>query len=433
MRLLDAGRPKGRRSRRRRLAATAAALTALATTGAARVSSASAGPLTSAPEVVAAASVHAGSCVGPDGLGYWQVASDGGVFAYGTAGFYGSMGGMHLNQPVVGMAPSVDGRGYWLVASDGGVFAFGDAPFEGSTGNLHLNAPVVGMVPTVDGQGYWLVAADGGVFSFGDAVFYGSTGGIHLNKPDRRASPPPRTAGATGWWHPTAGCSASATPSSTARWAASTSNQPVVGIAATRNANGYQLTASDGGRVQLRRRRSSTARWAACTSTSRWSASAARSSATGTRCRPPTAGSSTSATRPSAGRPGPSGSTSPSSAWRSSDDTDPSVRSATSTLNKEHRMTDVTRRQFLRNASIGAAAAGVLAVGRHRHRLGAIGSRRAPPWRCRPAEEPTTLDGSDVFARVVDAKAGQIKIFVGTKAVDYTNQALAQQLLRAAQ
>ena len=29
------------------------------------------------------------------------------------------------------MAPTVDGQGYWLVASDGGVFAFGDAVFSG--------------------------------------------------------------------------------------------------------------------------------------------------------------------------------------------------------------------------------------------------------------------------------------------------------------
>jgi hypothetical protein len=43
------------------------------------------------------------------------------------------------------MASTPDGGGYWLVASDGGIFAFGDAPFDGSTGNLVLNAPVVGM------------------------------------------------------------------------------------------------------------------------------------------------------------------------------------------------------------------------------------------------------------------------------------------------
>jgi hypothetical protein len=31
------------------------------------------------------------------------------------------------------------------VASDGGIFAFGDAPFYGSTGSLTLNKPIVGM------------------------------------------------------------------------------------------------------------------------------------------------------------------------------------------------------------------------------------------------------------------------------------------------
>jgi hypothetical protein len=35
--------------------------------------------------------------------------------------------------------------GYRLVASDGGVFSFGDASFYGSTGSIHLNQPVVGM------------------------------------------------------------------------------------------------------------------------------------------------------------------------------------------------------------------------------------------------------------------------------------------------
>ncbi|MHB8219772.1 MAG: IPT/TIG domain-containing protein, partial [Acidimicrobiales bacterium] len=34
--------------------------------------------------------------------GYDLVAADGGVFAFGTAGFYGSMGGKHLNAPMVG-------------------------------------------------------------------------------------------------------------------------------------------------------------------------------------------------------------------------------------------------------------------------------------------------------------------------------------------
>ena len=41
-------------------------------------------------------------------------------------------GASHLNDPVVGMAATPDGDGYWLVAADGGVFADGDAGFFGS-------------------------------------------------------------------------------------------------------------------------------------------------------------------------------------------------------------------------------------------------------------------------------------------------------------
>ena len=48
------------------------------------------------------------------------------------------------------MAADRTGQGYWLVASDGGIFAFGDAAFEGSTGGQHLNRPVVGMANATD-------------------------------------------------------------------------------------------------------------------------------------------------------------------------------------------------------------------------------------------------------------------------------------------
>jgi parallel beta-helix repeat protein len=119
----------------------------------------------------------------PAGKGYWLAAADGGVFSFGDAAFYGSMGDQHLNAPVVAIAPTPDGHGYWLAAADGGVFSFGDAAFYGSMGDQHLNAPIVSITPTPDGHGYWLAAADGGVFSFGDAGFYGSMGGQHLNAP----------------------------------------------------------------------------------------------------------------------------------------------------------------------------------------------------------------------------------------------------------
>jgi hypothetical protein len=72
------------------------------------------------------------------------------------------------------MAATADGHGYWLVASDGGIFAFGDAPFLGSMGGTPLNARMVTVAPHRPGTGYWTVAADGGLFSFGAAPFLGS-------------------------------------------------------------------------------------------------------------------------------------------------------------------------------------------------------------------------------------------------------------------
>jgi hypothetical protein len=134
----------------------------------------------------------------PQGGGYWLVASDGGIFSFGpAAGFHGSMGGKRLNQPVVGMASTPSGNGYWMVASDGGIFCFGDAAFRGSTGGTRLNKPVVGMSPTPDGRGYWLVASDGGIFTFGDAGFFGSTGSMTLNKPIVAMAP---THDGRGYW-----------------------------------------------------------------------------------------------------------------------------------------------------------------------------------------------------------------------------------------
>jgi hypothetical protein len=117
-----------------------------------------------------------GMAVTPDGGGYWLVASDGGVFSFGDARFHGGLGGVKLAQPVVGMAATTDGGGYWLVASDGGVFSFGDARFHGGLGGVKLAQRVVGMA-VADAGGYWLTAADGGVFSFGDARFLGSIPG----------------------------------------------------------------------------------------------------------------------------------------------------------------------------------------------------------------------------------------------------------------
>jgi hypothetical protein len=180
-----------------------------------------------------------------DGKGYWEVASDGGLFAFGDASFHGSMGGQHLAQPVVGIAVTPDGKGYWEVAADGGLFAFGDAGFYGSTGALHLNKPIVAMAPTPDGRGYWLVASDGGIFAFGDAHFYGSMGGLPLNKPIVAMA----SNGSRGYWL-TAADGGVFSFGSAPFWG-STGNLslvlPVVGMSASLRGTGYWMIAADGG------------------------------------------------------------------------------------------------------------------------------------------------------------------------------------------
>jgi hypothetical protein len=52
---------------------------------------------------------------------------------------------------VVSIVPTADGGGYWLIGSDGGVFAFGDAGFIGSLPGLKVTpvAPVIGAVQTL--------------------------------------------------------------------------------------------------------------------------------------------------------------------------------------------------------------------------------------------------------------------------------------------
>jgi hypothetical protein len=181
-----------------------------------------------------------------DGGGYWEVASDGGIFSFGDAGFHGSMGGTPLNEPIVGMARTTDGGGYWEVASDGGIFSFGDAPFFGSTGGLHLDAPIVGMDPTPDGGGYWLVASDGGVFSYGDAAFFGSVGGRPLDAPIVGLA---TAAGGAGYWEVASdgGIFAFGGAAFFGSEGGRPLDAPIVGLAAAPGGAGYWEVAEDGG------------------------------------------------------------------------------------------------------------------------------------------------------------------------------------------
>ena len=117
-----------------------------------------------------------------------------------------------------GFAPTPDGKGYWVSASDGGVFAFGDAQFYGSMGGQVLNTPIVGMAARR------MARATG---------WSHRTEGVRLRRcPVLRVhgEPPPRRPGvrdrrrsergqATGWRPRTAECSHSAALRSKDRWA----------------------------------------------------------------------------------------------------------------------------------------------------------------------------------------------------------------------
>ncbi len=112
-----------------------------------------------------------------DGGGYVVAFAEaaGSVASFGDAPSLGASG-PSLPTLLAGGALTPNDQGFWEVGTDGGVFAFGSAKFYGSLPGLGIApaAPITGMTLTPDSKGYWLVGADGGVFSFGDAGFFGS-------------------------------------------------------------------------------------------------------------------------------------------------------------------------------------------------------------------------------------------------------------------
>jgi hypothetical protein len=179
--------------------------------------------------------------------GYWLGAGDGGIFAFGSAPFYGSTGGLHLNQPIVGMAATPDGHGYWLVAKDGGIFTFGNAHFYGSVPQIaHLNG-IVGMVADMATGGYWVINSDGTIFNFnapqdGTLPFFG----FHVhNIVGGAATPDGRglyLVGADGSVYTMLG-----TATHQGTLAGHPLNAPIIGMAIDPATGGYWLLGADGG------------------------------------------------------------------------------------------------------------------------------------------------------------------------------------------
>ena len=92
-----------------------------------------------------------------------------------------------LDSPAVSLATTrTPSNTYWLATSNGSIYSFGDAPYYGSSGQINPSQPpsptnsvnppidnVVSMTTTPDGHGYWLATSNGSIYSFGDAPYYG--------------------------------------------------------------------------------------------------------------------------------------------------------------------------------------------------------------------------------------------------------------------
>ena len=138
--------------------------------------------------------------------------------AFGGAPDLGPPAGLDLNTPLLDIAAHPGGNGYWLVARRRRRLQLRRRPVlrldrQPRAEALRSSA----SRPRRDGNGYWLVGADGGVFAFGDAAFHGSLGGLQLDSPDRRDRGDADRPRLLARRRPTAACSRSATPSSTAR------------------------------------------------------------------------------------------------------------------------------------------------------------------------------------------------------------------------
>jgi purine nucleosidase len=88
---------------------------------------------TTAPSTTSTTQGNQPADVAPAADGYRLVDLFGDVYAFGVEN-YGDLSNVDLNAPIVNATRTATGRGYWLLGADGGIFAFGDAQFFGSMG-----------------------------------------------------------------------------------------------------------------------------------------------------------------------------------------------------------------------------------------------------------------------------------------------------------
>ncbi|HEY6538164.1 MAG TPA: twin-arginine translocation signal domain-containing protein [Candidatus Dormibacteraeota bacterium] len=90
-------------------------------------------------------------------------------------------------------------------------------------------------------------------------------------------------------------------------------------------------------------------------------------------------------------------------------------------------MKQVSRRTFLRQASLGAAAVGVATTVPSFLRPGGQGGAKATP----AAQLGKVSHDGPLVAHIDDVNTGEITVMVGTRQVTYRNDEVARGLLRA--
>ena len=188
-------------------------------------------------------------------------------------------------------------NGYWVAGSDGNVFPFGSAPSCGSLVGVPLAQPIVGMAGRTT-AGYWLVGKRRRDLlvrrrAASTARRAATTSTSRSSAWRRRGRGQRVLAGRVRRRHLLVRRRAR----STARPARIHLNQPIVGMAPTPFGQGVLAGRVATAGSSPSATRGSAVRWAAATSTSRSSAWRARRRAAGTGSSRPTAGSSRSATR----------------------------------------------------------------------------------------------------------------------------------------
>ncbi len=195
----------------------------------------------------------AGMAATPNGGGYWLALKDGSVYAFGDARSYGDLRGdkwadgsrdIAPGAPIVGISSTADGKGYFLLAGDGSVYAFGDAKYQGSEGDYRGSGTPVAITTDFATGGYWVTTASGHVYNFG-APFYGSQPAGHFSPIVGMAAMPD----GRGYWLVTASGAVFAKGEAVNH--GSKSGETIVGIAAAENGHGYYLTDTIGNVFQF--------------------------------------------------------------------------------------------------------------------------------------------------------------------------------------